>query len=67
MAGRYSGTELERGRPLREYFVGLAELYVSDARFARNYVGTEGAQFVRDAMRAYAEDRLRRRTTVKRS
>jgi DNA-binding transcriptional MerR regulator len=42
----------------REYFVGLGEMYVADERFAANYGGLEGATFVRDAMRAYAEARL---------
>ncbi|WP_147919067.1 MerR family transcriptional regulator [Ruania zhangjianzhongii] len=37
------------------YFLGLADLYVADDRFAANYGGTEGATFVRDAMRVYAE------------
>ncbi|HIZ34741.1 MAG TPA: MerR family transcriptional regulator [Candidatus Ruania gallistercoris] len=37
------------------YFLGLADLYVADDRFAANYGGTEGATYVRDAMRAYAE------------
>ncbi len=39
----------------REYFLGLADLYVADDRFAANYGGTEGAQYVREAMRSYAE------------
>jgi DNA-binding transcriptional MerR regulator len=44
--------------PAREYFVGLGEMYVDDGRFAANYGGAEGAQFVRDAMRVYAEANL---------
>jgi DNA-binding transcriptional MerR regulator len=44
--------------PTKEYFVGLAEMYVADDRFAANYGGTSGAEFVRDAMRVYAERRL---------
>ena len=52
------GTPRKHGRPSKEYFIGLAELYVSDARFAGNYGGTEGAEFVREAMRAYAEEHL---------
>ncbi|PRY68160.1 DNA-binding transcriptional MerR regulator [Glaciihabitans tibetensis] len=39
----------------KEYFVGLGEMYVADERFAANYGGVEGATFVRDAMRIYAE------------
>jgi len=48
----------ENGRPTKDYFVGLGELYVNDDRFAANYGGTEGATFVRDAMAAYAENHL---------
>lgn len=44
--------------PTREYFVGLAEMYVADPRFAPNYGGTEGAAFVRDAMKVYADRHL---------
>lgn len=38
----------------REYFEGLADLYVTDERYSANYGGQAGAEFVRDAMRAYA-------------
>ena len=44
--------------PTREYFLGLAEMYVADERFASNYGGARGAEFVRDAMTAYAEANL---------
>ena len=44
--------------PAKEYVLGLAEMYVADDRFARNYGGAEGATFVRDALRAYAEREL---------
>lgn len=44
--------------PTKEYFVGLAEMYVADDRFAANYGGTAGATFVRDAMRIYADRNL---------
>ena len=44
--------------PTKEYFVGLAEMYVADARFAANYGGTDGATFVRDAMTVYADRHL---------
>lgn len=40
------------------YFLGLGEMYVPDPRFARNYGGRAGAEFVRDAMSAYAEANL---------
>lgn len=52
------GTPREGTGPSKEYFLGLAEMYVADERFARNYGGVEGAAFVRDAMRAYAERKL---------
>lgn len=44
--------------PTAEYFTRLAEMYVADARFAAAYGGASGATFVRDAMLAYAADRL---------
>jgi len=44
--------------PTKEYFTGLGEMYVADERFARNYGGIEGATFVRDTMREYAERNL---------
>lgn len=44
--------------PTKEYFTGLGEMYVADERFAANYGGREGAEFVRDAMHAYAEKHL---------
>jgi DNA-binding transcriptional MerR regulator len=42
------------GRPPVDYVLGLAEMYVADERFARNYGGTQGAAFVRDALTAWA-------------
>lgn len=42
------------GGPTKEYFTGLAQLYVADPRFAANYGGKAGAEFVRDAMTVYA-------------
>lgn len=46
------------GGPTKEYFIGLGEMYVEDARFAANYGGPERAAFVREAMRVYAEREL---------
>ena len=46
------------GGPTKEYFLGLAEMYVADDRFAANYGGEVGAAFVRDTMTAYAEANL---------
>ncbi|MGF2949152.1 MerR family transcriptional regulator [Microbacterium alcoholitolerans] len=44
------------------YVLGLGEMYVTDPRFAANYTtsegGTTGAEFVRDALRVYAEANL---------
>ncbi|WEG09099.1 MerR family transcriptional regulator [Microbacterium horticulturae] len=37
------------------YVRGLGEMYVADPRFAANYGGAEGAAFVRDALRVYAD------------
>ncbi len=45
----------EQGRPDRGYLLGLADMYVADERFAANYGGTEGATFVRDVLRIYAD------------
>ncbi|HEY9499974.1 MAG TPA: MerR family transcriptional regulator [Terrimesophilobacter sp.] len=44
-----------KGGPPKAYFLGLAEMYVADPRFAANYGGRSGAEFVRDAMAAYAD------------
>lgn len=44
--------------PVKEYFTGLAEMYVADERFAATYGGSESASFVRDAMLEYAERNL---------
>ncbi len=46
------------GRDVAGYVRGLGELYVADPRFAANYGGEEGAAFVRDALRAYADAHL---------
>jgi DNA-binding transcriptional MerR regulator len=48
----------EQGGPTKAYFIGLGDMYVADPRFAVNYGGQAGAEFVRDAMRAYAEQNL---------
>ncbi|MDQ0576885.1 MerR family transcriptional regulator [Agromyces albus] len=46
------------GGPTKEYFLGLADMYVADDRFGANYGGPAGAEFVRDAMTAFAERNL---------
>ncbi|MGQ4598779.1 TipAS antibiotic-recognition domain-containing protein [Nocardia sp. R6R-6] len=50
-----------QGRPVqKEAFVNLGEMYVADPRFAANYDvhGAGTAEFLRDAMQVYAEQRL---------
>ena len=43
---------------VKGYVTGLGEMYVADPRFAKNYGGTDGAGFVRDALKIYAEGNL---------
>lgn len=43
---------------VKEYVTGLGEMYVADDRFAKNYGGTAGATFVRDALKVYAARNL---------
>ena len=50
------------GGDVKGYVIGLGEMYVADPRFGANYAtadgGTRGAEFVRDALRIYAEANL---------
>lgn len=50
------------GGDVKGYVIGLGEMYVADPRFGANYAtsagGTAGAEFVRDALRMYAESNL---------
>ncbi|QDE33683.1 MerR family transcriptional regulator [Microbacterium foliorum] len=50
------------GGDVKGYVIGLGEMYVADPRFGANYAtsggGTQGAAFVRDALRIYAEGNL---------
>ncbi|WP_334149362.1 MerR family transcriptional regulator [Microbacterium sp.] len=50
------------GGDVKGYVTGLGEMYVADPRFGANYAtsdgGTRGAEFVRDALRIYAEATL---------
>ena len=50
------------GGDVNAYVTGLGEMYVADPRFGANYAtadgGTRGAEFVRDALRIYAEANL---------
>jgi DNA-binding transcriptional MerR regulator len=41
------------GGDVEGYVLGLADMYVADPRFAANYGGTAGAEFVRDALRVH--------------
>ena len=43
------------GAPAKGYLTGLGDIYVADPRFAAGYGGEQGATFVRDALRIYAE------------
>jgi DNA-binding transcriptional MerR regulator len=43
-------------RPSPEALEGLADMYVADERFAANYGGVQGAQYVREGLRVYAAD-----------
>jgi DNA-binding transcriptional MerR regulator len=50
------------GGDVKGYVTGLGEMYVADPRFGANYAtnegGTAGAEFVRDALRVYADANL---------
>jgi DNA-binding transcriptional MerR regulator len=46
------------GDDVKDYVIGLGEMYVADERFGANYGGIAGAEFVRDALRVYAEANL---------
>ncbi|MFF3065462.1 MerR family transcriptional regulator [Oerskovia sp. NPDC057915] len=52
------GTPGHGSAPVKEYVVGLGEMYVADERFAANYGGAEGARLVRDALAVWADDNL---------
>ena len=46
------------GGDVKPYVTWLGEMYVADPRFSVNYGGTAGAEFVRDALRVYADANL---------
>lgn len=56
------GTPAANGGDIKAYVIGLGELYLADPRFGANYAtadgGTRGAEFVREALRVYAEANL---------
>ena len=43
---------------VKAYVTGLGDMYVADPRFGANYGGQAGAEFVRDALRIYADANL---------
>ena len=52
------GKRDEGSGDVKAYVTGLGEMYVADPRFAKNYGGADGAGFVRDALKVYAEQNL---------
>src|SRR4051794_20285636 len=52
------GTPGHPGKPVPAYITGLADMYVADERFARNYGGEAGATFTRDALHLWVERNL---------
>jgi DNA-binding transcriptional MerR regulator len=52
------GTPAGDGGNLKAYVTGLGDMYVADPRFGKNYGGLPGAEFVRDALHAYADREL---------
>ncbi len=52
------GTPAAAGGDIKGYVTGLGEMYVADPRFGANYGGQAGAEFVRDALRVYADAAL---------
>lgn len=54
---RWVGLSWQTREPNLEYFANLGDMYVEDDRFAANYGGRAGAEYVRDAMRAFAAER----------
>ncbi|HEY5231691.1 MAG TPA: MerR family transcriptional regulator [Galbitalea sp.] len=50
--------EITGGRITAKRLVGYGDMYVGDPRFAKNYGGLDGAEFVRDAFVYYAQHSL---------
>lgn len=46
------------GGDAKTYVGWMGDMYVDDERFAKNYGGRRGAEFVRDALRVYADTRM---------
>jgi DNA-binding transcriptional MerR regulator len=44
--------------PSADAYRGLGDMYVADPRFAKHYGGVDAAEYVRDAMRVYADAEL---------
>ena len=53
--GTPAAAKSSSGADIKAYVTGLGEMYVADPRFGANYGGVEGATFVRDSLRIYAE------------
>lgn len=51
-------TGRDAGAGIGAYIKGLGDMYVADPRFGANYGGDQGARFVRDSLRVYAERNL---------
>ena len=56
---RWIGAGWQSAEPDLEMFASMGDMYVADPRFAASYGGAEGAAYVRDAMRVFAERRQR--------
>lgn len=56
------GASAQRRGDVKAYVLGLGEMYVADPRFGANYATSDGtacgAEFVRDALRIYADANL---------
>lgn len=57
-SAQFSAVTAAAAEQLREYLLGLGEMYVADDRFAANYGGKQGATFVRDALQHYVVTHL---------
>jgi hypothetical protein len=50
--------DITGGRITAQRLRGYGDMYVGDPRFAKNYGGLDGAEFVRDAFQYYADHSL---------
>ena len=56
---RWIGAGWQTAEPDPGMFASMGDMYVADPRFAASYGGAEGAAYVRDAMRVFADRRQR--------